>query len=317
MPADHLTADPDTVARAVLAVLAGQGLRDAAATADLDPDDLRDAAEAYHAAGTAALEHRAAHRWHHVKISFPDPGSAERTMATCVGPRLDQLEATGQIACWWFMRKPPGYRVRLLDADTTAVATLLSDLTASQLITAWNPAIYEPETAAFGGTTGMHAAHTLFCADSRGVLDYIRRDPPIGRRELSVLLIAAMLAAARLDSFERGDVFARVAAMRPDPPDDSDGKMERLAGQLRVLLATTGAARSPLPAPAAFAAPWLTGFQTAGHTLAEAAWQGTLTRGLRAVLAHTVIFHWNRLGLPATTQAILARAATGACLPLD
>jgi thiopeptide-type bacteriocin biosynthesis protein len=317
MPADHLSAGTDAVTRAVRAVLAGQGLRDAAPAADLDPDDLRDATEAYHAAGTAALEDRAARRWHHVKIRFPDPESAERSIATCVGPRLDELEATGQVACWWFMRKPPGCRIRLFDADTAAVGKLLSDLTASQAIASCNPAIYEPEVSAFGGTAGMNAAHALFCADSRGVLDYIRRDPPVGRRELSVLLIATMLTAARLDSFERGDVFARVAAMRPDPPHGSAEKMERLAGQLRVLLATTGVARSPLPAPAAFAAPWLTGFQTAGHALAEAAGQGTLSRGLRAILAHAVIFHWNRLALPATTQAILASAAANACLPQE
>ncbi|WP_313949438.1 lantibiotic dehydratase C-terminal domain-containing protein, partial [Frankia sp. AvcI1] len=36
---------------------------------------------------------------------------------------------------------------------------------------------------------------------------------------------------------------------------------------------------------------------------------GTLTRGIRAVIALHVIFHWNRLGLTATTQAGLARAA--------
>jgi hypothetical protein len=42
-----------------------------------------------------------------------------------------------------------------------------------------------------------------------------------------------------------------------------------------------------------------------------------VSRGLRAVLAHVVIFHWNRLGLPAVTQATLARAAASACLPED
>lgn len=43
--------------------------------------------------------------------------------------------------------------------------------------------------------------------------------------------------------------------------------------------------------------------------------QNLLTRGLRALLAHTVIFHWNRFGLPATTPGILARAATAIYLP--
>ena len=48
----------------------------------------------------------------------------------------------------------------------------------------------------------------------------------------------------------------------------------------------------------------------AGHALAT----GTLDRGLRDVLAHHVIFHWNRLGLPASTQATLARSAQAAVM---
>jgi hypothetical protein len=36
---------------------------------------------------------------------------------------------------------------------------------------------------------------------------------------------------------------------------------------------------------------------------------------VRAVLAHVLIFHWNRLGLSAAAQGILARAATAATLP--
>jgi thiopeptide-type bacteriocin biosynthesis protein len=317
MPADHLTADADTILHAVRAVLAGQDPSSAAAATGLDPEDLRDAAEAYHAAGTAALEHRAASRWHHVNIRFPDPQSAERSMATFVGPRFDELEAAGQVACWWFMRKPPGCRIRLRDADTAAVGRLLSDLATSQVITSWRPALYEPEAASFGGTAGMDAAHALFCADSRGVLDYLRRDPPTGRRELSILLIAAMLTAARLDSFERGDVFGRVAAMRPSPPDGASDKMTQLTRQLRSLATVPTDALVAADELATLGASWLGAFREAGRLLAEAAGRGDLSRGLRAVLAHVVIFHWNRLGLRASTQGILASAARTAYLPED
>ncbi|MBE3204133.1 hypothetical protein IHE48_24760 [Frankia sp. CH37] len=38
---------------------------------------------------------------------------------------------------------------------------------------------------------------------------------------------------------------------------------------------------------------------------------------MRALLAHLVIFHWNRLGLPAGAQATLTRAAARACFPED
>ena len=179
---------------------------------------------------------------------------------------------------------------------------------------------YEPEAAAFGGTAGMDIAHDLFCADTSGLLAWIRQEsPPLERREVSVLLISAMLAAAGLDWYERGDIFARVAAMRPQPAPGATGQAAQLAGQLRALLAMPAAAASSLlseDGPGG-AAGWHAGFTDAGRRLVAASSSGALSRGLRAVLAHAVIFHWNRLGLPAAAQATLACAAASACLPGD
>ncbi|QKG20105.1 hypothetical protein ACTIVE_1741 [Actinomadura verrucosospora] len=88
------------------------------------------------------------------------------------------------------------------------------------VITTWRHSLYEPEYAAFGGATAMAIAHDLFCADSRGVLEYVRTPAPgIGRRELSIILLHALLRGAGLDWFERGDVFHRVAQLRTTPPD--------------------------------------------------------------------------------------------------
>ena len=67
--------------------------------------------------------------------------------------------------------------------------------------------------------------------------------------------------------------------------------------------------------PVAYAAAWLAAFIQAGQELGEAAATGRLDRGLRAILAQIVIFHWNRLGLSAQTQGILAHAAKAAILP--
>jgi protein-L-isoaspartate(D-aspartate) O-methyltransferase len=55
---------------------------------------------------------------------------------------------------------------------------------------------------------------------------------------------------------------------------------------------------------------WPATFQRAGNQLAELAQEGRLTRGLRAVLAHHILFAWNRLGIPADVQAVLAGTAT-------
>jgi hypothetical protein len=43
----------------------------------------------------------------------------------------------------------------------------------------------------------------------------------------------------------------------------------------------------------------------------------TCTGGLRDVLAHHVIFAWNRLGLPSATQVVLAAAAKTAVFGPD
>ena len=271
-------ARPDTissrVADAVLAVLTGNDLADVAATSGIAPDDLADAAQAYHAAGIIALEHREIARWHQVRVRPDGRQPPELTLATVVGPRLDSLTASGAPGGWWYMNKPPGWRIRLRDIQPGPASEFFDDLTAAGIITAWSPALYEPETAAFGGTAGMDIAHDLFCADTSGVLAYLRRDdPPLGRREMSVLLISAMLAAAGLDWFEHGDVFARVAAMRPEPAPAATAQAAQLAGQFRTLPAMPAAATSALFSGGGAngaATRWHTGFTDAGRRLAAA-----------------------------------------------
>jgi thiopeptide-type bacteriocin biosynthesis protein len=321
MPAARLTPPASRVADAVLAILAGGDPAVAATASGLAPDDLADAAQSYHVAGIIALEQRETARWHQVRVRPGTQRPPELALATVVGPRLDSLTASGAPGGWWYMNKPPGWRIRLRDTPPGLASEFFDDLTAAGAITAWSPALYEPEAAAFGGATGMGIAHDLFCADTSGILAYLREDdPPLGRREVSVLLISAMLAAAGLDSFERGDVFSRVAAMRPEPAPAAAAQAAQLAGQLRALPAMPAAATSALFCEGGAygaAARWHAGFTDAGRRLAGASSSGTLSRGLRAVLAHAVIFHWNRLGLPAAAQAILARAAASACLPAD
>jgi thiopeptide-type bacteriocin biosynthesis protein len=256
--------------------------------------------------------------WFHASICFPDWDSSERAMADVVGPRLDTLTGDGATCCWWFLRKHPCWRIRIAGPGPDRAAGLLGQLADDRVIDCWQQAVYEPEDHAFGGPAGMSIAHSLFCADSRGVLAYARLPAPaLGRRELSVLLISALLDAAGLDWFERGDVFAKVARMRPAPPEGSQVKLAQLTTQLRVLTAVPAAETLTGTALSPHGTPWLGGFTDAGRALSQAAGTGVLERGLRAVLAHIVIFHWNRLGLPAATQGILARAATAVYLPED
>jgi thiopeptide-type bacteriocin biosynthesis protein len=315
MPPDYLTAHPSQMADAVRAVLAGDDLHATAVGLSMETADLEDAVCAYHAAGAAALAHRA-DRWHSVRVRFSDWNSSERTMAIVLAPALDQITTSATPLRWWFLRKHPHWRIRLLDGHAATISRLLDDLASSGTIADWQPALYEPEITAFGGPSGMDIAHELSCADSRSTLEYARCDtPPVGRRELSILLINAMMTAAGLDWFERGDVFGRIAGMRPGPSEGEADRTAQLIVQLRSLL--TVPVRSILAdsGTGRVAQPWLCAFEKAGRRFRDSADLCLLTRGTRAILAQTVIFHWNRVGLSATTQGILARAATAVYLP--
>lgn len=324
MPADHLTITPRTsasvdIATAVLAVLAGGEPSTVAADYILEPADLDDAVRTYQAAGLAALERQTEDTWYQVRVRFTDWAHAETVGATTLGPALDRLRADQVVAGWWFLRKHPCWRLRLLRADTAAVDRVLDGLTGTGVIERWWPTVYEPETAAFGGLAGMDTVHDLFCADSAGVLEYLRQDAPgLGRQVLSALLLSGLMRAAGLDTFECGDVFDRVARLRPAPTDADTARIGKLLDKVRLLLSITDLADSELftpGGPVAHAAPWLAALCATGERLGLDAGRGHLDRGLRAILTHVVIFHWNRFGLSATSQGVLARAAATALLP--
>jgi thiopeptide-type bacteriocin biosynthesis protein len=172
-----------------------------------------------------------------------------------------------------FTRKEDGLRLRTReDADG-----VLGRLAAGGLIAGWHERIYEPETWAFGGTDGMAIAHDVFCADSPAALAGTGAQGP---RERVILLISAMTRAAGLDPFETGDVWARLAALRPpvDPPPPN-----RRAGAITAM-------RRLLTADAALwhgaESGWagrVTAFEDAGRQLARLAVQhGGCTAGRSA-----------------------------------
>jgi len=243
--------------------------------------------------------------WHHYLIEFADRPSAEHTAATVVAPALEKAQHDGELHTWWYLRKTPAWRLRYQPAnpDTTVIDTLLADLAAGGKVTNWARGLYEPETLAFGGPASTDIVHTLFHHDSRHCLTRARDTAPaLGQRETTVLLFSAMLRAAGLDWFEQGDVWATVASLRPPAPDHGDS--ERLRQAMRRLM-TVNARDAPDLVPQ----DWWAAFDTAGHQLAALARKGHLERGVRAVLAHTFLFHANRAGLSGADQATLAALA--------
>jgi thiopeptide-type bacteriocin biosynthesis protein len=159
----------------------------------------------YHLAGTVALEDRAGSRWQQFNVRPNGLEQADRILIAQIGPSLDTLVADGAVSGWWYMNKPPGWRIRVFDARPDAVGQTLDALSAAGAVAEWNPAIYEPETAAFGGGSAMEIVHSLFCADTAGVL----ASSPLGER--------VSRAARAFRHFAQRHVVRRWAGRRRPP----------------------------------------------------------------------------------------------------
>lgn len=272
--------------------------------------------------------------WRQINVRFDDWSTVEQTATTRLWPALTDVEDAGLIDAWFFMRKAeepkhrghngldvqnhlrdrPCWRVRVLPHDeqlaTDALAVLYERLTSAP------PVIYEPEVHAFGGADGMAVAHTLFHQDSRHVLTYLSHldaasPVVIGRRELAILLCSRLFRAAGQDWYEQGDIWVRIAQNRQPTHELPPEKVRSLQPALHRLMTVDSAhlVRDRTADPA-FAASWFTAFDHAGQQLAQLARDGVLQRGLRAILAHHVLFAFNRLGLGRDTQTLLANTAT-------
>ncbi|MEU6406054.1 methyltransferase, FxLD system [Streptomyces sp. NPDC046985] len=226
--------------------------------------------------------------WWHASMSFPG-GAVTPEAAQALSSALGNQR-------FHFLRKDGGLRLR---AERSA-ADLLDRLVADQKASGWVGGVYEPETEAFGGREGMDVAHDVFCADSRAALS--ETGSP-GTRERSVLLLAAMIRSAGLDPFEAGDVWAKLAALRPPVTPPAGPARDRAVAAMRRLMNADAALR---PAAEPGWAERVTAFDTAGRQLRWLAADGRLIRGLRAVLAHHAVFAFNRAGVPVGEQAATA-----------
>ncbi|OLZ45611.1 hypothetical protein BAY60_34265 [Prauserella muralis] len=286
---------------------------------------MAEAVEVYRKAGRHALERQAASDWWQIYIEFIDWSTAEQSAADTIAPLLHRAGEDGLVTKWWFMRKHPCWRLRIHPgrdghAMRDHLGAALDELAADDRIAQWWPGTYEAEMQAFGNWTGMEAAHDLFYEDSRAVMHLAHNGGGgLGRRELSLLLCNTLMRAAGLEWYEQGDVWHRIAQERPLPEDVSAANLTAMASDLKQLLLANTAPGGPLlraEGPLASSADWASAFRQAGRTLGSAARTGTLQRGLREVLSYLIIFHWNRLGLPARTQSILAWATRTVILGL-
>ncbi|WP_413754915.1 methyltransferase, FxLD system [Streptomyces sp. MMBL 11-3] len=247
--------------------------------------------------------------WHQHNVAFADRKSAQRAITERLGPALFAAEEAGQVTGWWFMNKQPWPLRYQAPKPSPLVEQVLNDLADDGTVRSLLPGIYEPETVAFGGRYAMDAAHKLFHADCRHLLSYPPGPGRLGRRESAVVLASAMMRAAGLDWFEQGDVWAKYAALRPIGGPIPPERTAALAPAMRTLMTADTPALCRPGGPLDGHTPWVAAFEQTGAALADLATGGGLTRGLRAVLAHHVLFHANRAGLSPEEQHALSHIA--------
>jgi protein-L-isoaspartate(D-aspartate) O-methyltransferase len=249
--------------------------------------------------------------WRQVNLWCDAWQAAEQMAAHHMGPLLTEAEEAGDIAAWWFIRKRESWRLRILpaqDRDTAAfLAQLTRTLTDRAAILRADGVIYEPENRRFGGPEAMRVAHGLFHADSRHILTHLARTYEVDdhRRELGVRLATRMMIAAGQDFYEQGDIWAQLAEHRSE-----EAETEPSPGSLAAVQTLITAESDNQNSPLTLEPDWPNAFEDAGHTLAALAHHGRLTRGLRAVLTDHLLFAFNRLGISAQHQNILATAAS-------
>ncbi|MFJ7911898.1 thiopeptide-type bacteriocin biosynthesis protein [Kitasatospora sp. NPDC096204] len=243
--------------------------------------------------------------WLQANIAFREWDRAEATALAHLVPLLHAAEAEGALSAWFVIRKRPCWRVRYRPGPGGhhRITHGLDELAAAGHIEGWTPSVYEPEVHAFGGTEAMDSAHRLFHHDSRGFL--CPGQPRTHLAETSLLLCSLLMHSAGLDWYERGDVWARVAAHRAQPATGDD----RLHTAVHRLLSVDPHHALRPGGPLAHATGRARAHSDAGAELAGLHAAGKLHRGLRDVLAHHVIFAWNRTGLPYATQTALAATA--------
>ncbi|MGW3071666.1 methyltransferase, FxLD system [Kitasatospora sp. NPDC001132] len=249
--------------------------------------------------------------WIQHDLTFADPGTVEQIAAHHLAPVLAHAQNSGVLEGWWYMRKK-GLRLRYRAAAPAPVVTALLDTLAEEgLVEGWATVVYEPETEAFGGPEAMEITHRLFHTDSRHLMARAAKlgPPALGRTETFVVLVSAMLRAAGPDWYEQGDVWAKFAAERPTPPPLAPERAAALTTRMRRLMTLDTRQLSRPGEPLAGHTDWVDAFEETGQDLVRLARDGRLTRGLRAVLAHLMIFHANRAGVPVEHQSASAARA--------
>ena len=206
----------------------------------------------------------------------------------------------------WFLRKPPGLRLRLGGPLGPDLLPVLEDILGAARdageLAARFPSVYEPETYTFGGPAAIEAVHRYHDADTRLYAAHQRLLAAQRGRLSPVALCLAVLSdlfeRATGDADEAWDVWCN---LEKNYADLAAAPAELPPFSLAAARAGAGADDQAL----------LAGYADANARLAadlDALWRrGALLWGRRAILPPLAAFVFNRHALPGPTIAAIVR----------
>jgi protein-L-isoaspartate(D-aspartate) O-methyltransferase len=155
--------------------------------------------------------------WIDARISlFPDAGGPTPFVPwQALGAEIDRWRAEKAFDRCFFVRKPPGLRVRfggagVRDALEPSLAGWLCEAERANEIRGFRFGIYEPEEYRFGGPAGTAVAHEHLDGAARVALAFERRPGGLTRAELAANSVADLLQRSLDDSAEAWDVVQRL-----------------------------------------------------------------------------------------------------------
>jgi thiopeptide-type bacteriocin biosynthesis protein len=239
--------------------------------------------------GLDALRHREAH-WLQVDVAAPQ--LTANAIADAVDRAANKDNAGRMTGRWWFVRKPPGVRIRQETREpgsSDAVLTAFTALGPSTL------SVYESERYRFGGDDGMEVAHDLFTFDC----------------SLAVIRERVEVPPVRWSTCVLGDLARRLT---DDGAEEWDA-WKRLEQMLSSIVGRAASSTVPDPAVGGDGTPHgLSDVLARGHGIVERRLRATTLSGIgpRSWFGAAAVFHWNRLGLrPEDMQTVAADALRG------
>jgi thiopeptide-type bacteriocin biosynthesis protein len=236
---------------------------------------------------------------------------AMHRVVDAVIPLARSLQKRGRLACFYFMRKNPGLRLRFdlqgpRAEATRAIESLLDGVAREdRAVGTWFPSVYEPETYKFGGPPAMAAIHAYFFADSSAWWRWeaLRR---AGGTRIDPRLLSASVLDHLFGEFVDGpeevwDVWCRIAAIHGAPiapvtpvaserPRPAPPPLESLAERVS-------------PGERALLRAYAVGNRALARRFRALYASGKLLFANRLVLPHVATYHWNRYGFSPENRA--------------